>query len=101
MMKERRESRLSCKLCGSWSEADDKVSRCPECGQGWHHRCLVPALITSPSQAWQCPLCSHLNLVTSLEHLLTELNSLIETVEQKRLAELQVKLDNSGYLITL
>ena len=90
--KERRESRSSCKRCGQWSLPSNRVVGCPGCGQGWHQACLSPALLTRPSPAWLCPLCCHLELVASLDQLLTELDILTETVEQKRLEELQVNL---------
>ena len=88
-VKERKESRMSCKLCGQWAVPGNQVLACPQCGHGWHQTCLSPALLTNPSPGWQCPLCSHLELVASLDHLLTELDILMETVELKRLEELQ------------
>ena len=83
---------MSCKLCGQWSLPTNQVVACPQCGHGWHQACLSPALLSSRAPGWQCPLCCHLDLVASLDHLLTELDILMETLELKRLEELQVKL---------
>ena len=82
---------MSCKLCGHWSLPTNQVVACPQCGHGWHQTCLFPALLSSPPPGWQCPLCCHLELVASLDNLLTELDILMETLELKRLEELQVK----------
>ena len=86
----RLESRVSCHRCGGWTEEDNLVFSCSHCSHSWHQHCVSPVLLARPQPSWRCPLCSHLDLVTSLDQLLLELDSLIETVEQKRLAELQV-----------
>ena len=96
----RRDSRQSCRRCGGWSKGrggdigasgeSNLVFSCTHCKHSWHQLCVSPALLTSPDPSWKCPLCCHLALVSSLDQLSAELDSLMETVEQKRLAELQV-----------
>ena len=100
-VKERRESRMSCQQCGQFCVEEDSnlVFPCPQCDHGWHQHCCLPVLQARPDLTWQCPLCCHLDLVTSLDQLLAEVDILRETLEQKRLAELQVDLKFSKLII--
>ena len=61
-----------------------------KCGLGWHQKCVVPPLSRRPASEWQCPVCDHVELVTSLSNTLAELDVLIDKVEEKRLAEMEV-----------
>ncbi len=63
---------------------------CRKCRQGWHQKCVVPPLTRRPASDWQCPVCDHVELVTSLSNTLAELDVLFEKVEEKRLAEMEV-----------
>ena len=50
----------------------------------------MPPLSRRPASDWQCPVCDHVELVTSLSNTLAELDVLFEKVEEKRLAEMEV-----------
>ena len=63
---------------------------CRQCGHGWHGACVVPALVQRPGSGWQCPVCDHCDLVTALAATSAELLVLMERVEERRLAEMEV-----------
>lgn len=90
-VKERVETRVSCVRCGQWEmEPSNKVVTCSHCDQAWHQKCVTPALTRRPGTSWQCPVCDHCQLVTSLQDTLAELEVLIDKVEERRLAEMEV-----------
>lgn len=51
---------------------------------------MVPALEQRPGSGWQCPVCDHCDLVTALAATSAELLVLMERVEERRLAEMEV-----------
>ena len=51
---------------------------------------MVPALEQRPGSGWQCPVCDHCDLVTALATTSAELLVLMERVEERRLAEMEV-----------
>ena len=87
-VKDRKETKLSCKRCNEWKDETNQVYACTCCGHGWHQMCAVPPLAEKPEDNWKCPLCQHIALVEGLERTLVELDHRMEKAEEKRLAAL-------------
>ena len=87
-VKERVETKVSCKRCSEWKDGTDIVFSCPSCGLGWHQQCTSPPLDQAPEKDWLCPLCQHTALIAGLEKALVSLDLKMEEAEEKRLAAL-------------